>query len=337
MRRAATRILCGFVVSFRRHPPERFFMAPLKGRRRLFETKRQFTVGRLVYFCVLCLAPAGYGQTDPVSQLKAPDPLAAQPLIAALKDTSPYVQWRSASTLGEGEIEDPRAVEPLISSLKDASPYISPDGASALGKINDPPAAQAPSAASPEPVDAQGLVYVYRRNRHWLHSFIFVNGVALGELQRNTYVQLSVREGTAAVAAISGDGGAVNVVRAFKEECTDWLSERCLAAVVTARDAVYHLSETVTPQVWRFCHVRNHGRNSKGVIQIDAGDLSFCQGLLNRAIGMLRSTLRLEIEVEGAKVYYVKWYVGFPGVKMEVVDVATAAKEVKGFHLAKDQ
>jgi hypothetical protein len=140
-------------------------MIPLKVRR-VWQTRR-YAVGILVCFCALGLAPAGYGQTDRVSQLidelkdtdsdarrnaalelgKIKDPRAAEPLIAALHDASPYVRMNAVEALEAlGKIDDPRAVEPLIADLNNRDSQVRQMAAEALGKINDPRAVEALSA-----------------------------------------------------------------------------------------------------------------------------------------------------------------------------------------------
>jgi HEAT repeat protein len=61
---------------------------------------------------------------------------AVKPLIVALYDEDPHVQWWAVQLLGF--IKDPRAVEPLITRLKDKDPSIRMFSAQALGRIKDP-------------------------------------------------------------------------------------------------------------------------------------------------------------------------------------------------------
>ena len=102
---------------------------------RFWHIRRQLAVSLLMYCCVIALMPAGFGQTDRVSQLigqlknpnpdlekKAADDLvkigapAVLPLIAALIDADHRISQNAARVLGE--IKDPRAVGPLIAALK---------------------------------------------------------------------------------------------------------------------------------------------------------------------------------------------------------------------------
>lgn len=104
---------------------ERDHMNPLKIRR-FWQTRWQLAVGILVCFCLLGLAPAGYGQNDNVSRL-----------IRKLRDPDDYeVRWSAAKALGK--IKDPRAVEPLIAALGDPYYDVRMSAAEALGKIGMP-------------------------------------------------------------------------------------------------------------------------------------------------------------------------------------------------------
>ncbi len=215
-----------------------------------------------------------------------------------------------------------------------------------VAELLGPAKALPTSPGLPEP---QGLVYVYRRQHlppPALYISIFVNRVALGNLNNNSYVQLAVPTGKAAVIATHADDrdSLKAAARAFPE-CADLLSERCLAALEKARDA------TVAPRVgggitepelvFRICHIRTYGKSMDGRTLYDLGDLQTCNIFWGHAFATLvRSTLAkpLEIEIEAGKSYYVKWSVhSFTGVKMEVVDAATGAKEVKDIPPAKDQ
>ena len=64
-------------------------------------------------------------------------PAAVEPLINALKNTSPFV--RSAAAEALGGIKDPRAIEPLISAmLRDGYEYTRAEAAWALAAMEDP-------------------------------------------------------------------------------------------------------------------------------------------------------------------------------------------------------
>lgn len=67
---------------------------------------------------------------------------------------------------------------------------------------------------------------------------------------------------------------------------------------------------------------------------------SRCKNGTAEAYSMLSSKELLRIEVEAGKTYYVKWHVpykpGTPAPKMELVDEATGASEIRGLHPAKD-
>jgi hypothetical protein len=78
-------------------------MIPL-GVRRSWQIRRRYAVGALVFFCVLGLVPAGYGQTDRVSKL-----------ISQLRDRDPIARKSAVEELGE--IKDPRAVSALLAAL----------------------------------------------------------------------------------------------------------------------------------------------------------------------------------------------------------------------------
>jgi HEAT repeat protein len=109
----------------------------------------------LVCFCALGLVPAGYGQTDQVSQLisklKDSDSRvrsdsaralgsigrpAVELLISALQDADWRV--RSGAAWALASIKDARAVEPLIAALKNPASDTRTEVAEALGQFNDP-------------------------------------------------------------------------------------------------------------------------------------------------------------------------------------------------------
>jgi HEAT repeat protein len=60
------------------------------------------------------------------------DPRAVEPLIACLRDTSPFVRQVAANALGK--IKDSRAVEPLVDALRDPDGTVRKNAAEALGK-----------------------------------------------------------------------------------------------------------------------------------------------------------------------------------------------------------
>jgi HEAT repeat protein len=124
--------------------------------RQQFLSARRFTGILSVSLWVLGFVPAGYGQTDSVSQLIArlkakdadirssaaqdlgefKDSRAVEPLIAALRDPVYIVRTYVATALGE--IKDARAVGPLIAALKDPDSGVRSEAARALGGIKDP-------------------------------------------------------------------------------------------------------------------------------------------------------------------------------------------------------
>jgi HEAT repeat protein len=121
---------------------------------RSWQSTSQFAVSLLMCCFILGFVPAGYGQTDNVSQLiskfKVKDGTdhsdvmkafakigtsAVEPLIAALKDPDSSVRQGAAGALGE--IKDPRAIEPLIAVLKDSEFGVRLYTVRALGNFND--------------------------------------------------------------------------------------------------------------------------------------------------------------------------------------------------------
>jgi HEAT repeat protein len=191
------------------------------------------------------------------------------------------------------------------------------------------------------PPETQALVYVYRRQHlppPALYISIFVNHVDLGNLNNNSYVQLSVPTGKAAVIATHADDrDSLRRATSTFPECADLLSDACVVAVREAYDATTAISKPEL--VFRICQIRTYGKGFDGKILYNAEDLQTCNIFWGRAAATLRNTLArkpLEIEVEAGKTYYVKWSVhSFTGVKMEVVDAKTGAKELKGLPLAK--
>jgi HEAT repeat protein len=94
--------------------------------------------GRMVIcFCLVFLVSSALVGCGPsVSQICIwQEAGAVEPLIAALKDKKPVIQWKAAEALGD--IRDSRAVEPLIDTLKDESIPVRKSVVEALGKIGD--------------------------------------------------------------------------------------------------------------------------------------------------------------------------------------------------------
>jgi len=204
-----------------------------------------------------------------------------------------------------------------------------------------------PSKAVPsssDPADAKALVYVYRRQHlppPALYTLIFINRLALGNLGNNSYVQLSVPKGKAAVIATSADDrNSLGVTPAAFPECADLLSPGCLAAIVHVRDSIHQRLVEVFPLAFQLCSIERHFDKVNGKLMVNWNDWVHCESVLDHVIMKLRSTLSgnpLEFQVEEGKTYYVKWSVhSFKGVKIEVVDATEGAKEVKGLPLAKN-
>ncbi len=63
------------------------------------------------------------------------DPAAVEPLLVALADTEPQVQYAAAEALGR--LGDARAVKPLIAGLSELSPLAQCAAAAALGELGD--------------------------------------------------------------------------------------------------------------------------------------------------------------------------------------------------------
>jgi hypothetical protein len=77
----------------------------------------------------------------------------------------------------------------------------------------------------------------------------------------------------------------------------------------------------------------------KGTIAYSLSDAVICQNGVSNALAMLTQSfvrVRIEIEVEAGKTYYVRWSVSGNYGKMELVDPANGAKEIEKLHLAKD-
>ncbi len=68
------------------------------------------------------------------------DPMAVEPLIAALEDTESGGRSEAVGALAQ--LGDPRAVEPLITALHDGTPDVRYGAAEALGRIKDPRAVE---------------------------------------------------------------------------------------------------------------------------------------------------------------------------------------------------
>ena len=228
------------------------------------------------------------------------------------------------------------------------------------------PSSQDSTATSTSPVPAapQALIFVYRQGHMggaWQHALVFINREVVAELHNSNYTQHSVPPGTVTVSAsfaylgsIKKRGGSGSELPQSVPECVglDVLRlgdanmvdiQRCGRALedagVRLAEILAHGPEIRDPEPLRtLCHIApSYGtRHGASIYLFDQRAVEQCRNdMLTAFTALYRIVAGVVIKAEAGRTYYVKWSVsGFVG-KLQVVDAATGAKEMKKLHPAK--
>jgi Ankyrin repeats (many copies)/Ankyrin repeat len=203
-------------------------------------------------------------------------------------------------------------------------------------------------AAAAQPSAGMGRIYFYRRGRFLgmiTHFSVYVGDKFLAEIHNDTYASMEVPAGPVVITA----GSPITGKRHLPSQ-GEWASlpgcaglewrrlplepagdvNQCAANLRELNSQCEGSSSTTTGGALRTLTIHVPACNYKLHGSYHANEL----------LAMVPLTVRLPLEVEAGKIYYVRWSLALTNhplaYKLELMDEATGAKEMKGASLAKE-